>query len=176
MYQDGCIALLNPKLSTRYWWVLTFWMNLPSQFSLAFNNRKGRNSSFSKTLVCIYGTEHHCTWEENTVETLAELKYYSFALNMSDVSCYMNCVHKNWHNLRLVFDFAKSAETLVIKEWSCLKYYACALHLPILCHIMHMNLALESVCTHCMHYQLEETCPGISSYVQLLANFMHKLP
>jgi len=39
-----------------------------------------------------------------------------------------------------------------------------------------MNLALESVCIHCMHYQIEETCPGISSYVQLLANFMHNLP
>jgi hypothetical protein len=38
------------------------------------------------------------------------------ALNMSDVSRYMNCVHKNWENLRFFFLFAKSAETLVIKE------------------------------------------------------------
>jgi len=123
-----------------------------------------------------YQTEHHCTWEENTAEMLAELKYYSVALNMSDVSCYINCLHKNWDNLRFVFDFAKSAETLVIKKWSYLKYFACALSLPILCHTIHTKLALESVCFHCMHYQLEETCPGISSYVQLLTNFMHKLP
>jgi len=39
-----------------------------------------------------------------------------------------------------------------------------------------MNLALESVCIHCVHYQLEETCPGISSYVQFLTNFIHKIP